>query len=225
MIADRHIMRENIFQKCSSHQISRIKKKKKLSQNRNKLGITADKGQVNVGCENEREGRQRRNIYIDLSNTPHCPPASRNRQCFLSFPFFFCSPKWRVWFETQPTNNASRESTLHKEAATEVVDLITREKWKEFATSTLWTVHTTAKAVRRHCCFRGEQIGATTSTHAHVCCACAWCNQCTWSTYSAPSHKSSQSLATPFLSLSFHYGRQPMSGCSTNTRFLMHINH
>lgn len=142
----------------------------------------------------------------------------------ISF-FFFCSPKWRVWFETQPTNNASRESTLHKEAATEVVDLKTREKWKEFATSTLWTVHTTAKAVRRHCCFRGEQIGATTSTHAHVCCACAWCNQCTWSTYSAPSHKSSQSLATPFLSLSFHYGRQPMSGCSTNTRFLMHINH
>lgn len=141
------------------------------------------------------------------------------------FLFFFCSPKWRVWFETQPTNNASRESTLHKEAATEVVDLKTREKWKEFATSTLWTVHTTAKAVRRHCCFRGEQIGATTSTHAHVCCACAWCNQCTWSTYSAPSHKSSQSLATPFLSLSFHYGRQPMSGCSTNTRFLMHINH
>lgn len=89
MIADRHIMRENIFQKCSSHQISRVKKKKKISQNRNKLGITADKGQVNVGCENEREGRQRRNIYIDLSNTPHCPPASRNRQCFLSFPFFF----------------------------------------------------------------------------------------------------------------------------------------
>lgn len=96
-----------------------------------------------------------------------------------------------------------------KEVATEVVDLITHQKCREFTTSTLSTAHATAtnslKAARTHRCFRGEQIGAT-SMHVHVCWVCALCSQCTGSNYSAAPPQAIPWPRRTFLSLTLHYG-------------------
>lgn len=83
------------------------------------------------GGEAEKE-----HIHRTIKHTS-LPSHLKKQATFPLISFFCCSQQWRVWFETQPPNNATRGSTLQKETATDVVDLTTNQKWREFATSTL----------------------------------------------------------------------------------------